>query len=81
MGCGLDGQGIGVQFLDGQETVLFSTVSRPALRAILPPFERVPGDLSLGVVKLIHSSPSSAEAKNIRAVPPLPIHLHDMELI
>lgn len=32
------------------------------------------------VVKLIHSSPSSAEAKNIGAVPPLPIHLHDVEL-
>jgi hypothetical protein len=54
---------------------LYSTVSRPAVGPTQSLIQKVPGALSPGV-KLLgreadHSTPSSAEVKNVGPIPPL----------
>jgi hypothetical protein len=61
----------------GQKNFPFSTASRSALQPTQPPIQRTRGgDLSPGIKwpghEVGHSSPSSAEVKNGRAIPPLP---------
>jgi hypothetical protein len=60
----------------GQEIILFSTASRPALGPTKPSIQRLPGVLSPRVKRqgseADHSPPSSAEVKNGGAMPPLP---------
>jgi hypothetical protein len=56
---------------------MFTTASRTALGPTQPPFQRVPGALSLGVKRpgreADHSPPSNAEVEELRgAIPPLP---------
>jgi hypothetical protein len=72
-GYRLDGRGL----IPGRGKIfLFSTVSRPARRSTQPPIQWVLAALSLGVkqpgCKTCHSPPSSAEAKNGTAIPPIP---------
>jgi hypothetical protein len=68
----------------GKKIFLFSTASRTVLRPTQPPIQFVPGDLSLRVkqptCEADHSCPSSAEIKNVGAIPPLPRCLHGMVL-
>jgi hypothetical protein len=64
-GNGLDGRG---SIRQGQEFLLYSTASRPALGPIQTPIQWVPG------VKL--TTPSSAEIENYRAVSLLPVRVH-----
>jgi hypothetical protein len=67
LGYGLDGRGF--ESLQVLEIFLFITVSRPVLEPTFPPIQWVPEALSLGVKRTEcgaeHSSPSSAEVKNV----------------
>jgi hypothetical protein len=73
MGYGLEGR---VQFAEGQEIILYSTVSRLALRPTQAPIQSVLGALSPELKRpkceADHSPPSSTEIKNSGAIPPLP---------
>jgi hypothetical protein len=57
---------------------LFSTASRPTLGPFQPPIQWVSGAISSGIKRpereANQSPPCSAEVKNGRAVPPLPIY-------
>jgi hypothetical protein len=68
----LDGPG---SILGKDKIFLFSTASRPAVGPTQPPIQWVPGALSPGVKRkwreADHSPPSSDEAKNGGAIPPL----------
>jgi hypothetical protein len=67
-GYGLDDRGVGVR-VPVVKNFYFSTLSRPALGSTQPPIQWVPGALSAGVKrpgrKADHSSPASAEVKNM----------------
>jgi hypothetical protein len=70
-GYGLDGRGS----IPGRSRV-FSIASRPTLGPTQPPIQWVPGALSRLVKRqgreADYSPPSSAEVKNVGAIPPLP---------
>jgi hypothetical protein len=64
---GLDNRMIGVRIPAGAGNFLFTTASRPALGPTQPPFQWVPGALSLGVKRpgreADHSPPSNREVE------------------
>jgi hypothetical protein len=72
----------GVRFPTWERDFLFSAMSIWALRPTHPPIQCVQAAISPGLERLGHetdrSPPSSAEAKNDGAIPPLPVHLHDL---
>jgi hypothetical protein len=79
LGYGLDVRGFESRW--GLGILLFSTVSRPALRPIQPPIQWVPQELSLGIKQpgreVDHSPPSSIEAKKAWTytfIPPIRLH-------
>jgi hypothetical protein len=59
----------------GWGNLIFSTACRPALGPTEPTFQRVPGAIPPKVKRpgreTDHSLPSSAEVKNVGAIPPL----------
>jgi hypothetical protein len=59
-------------------------VSRPALGPTQPPIQWIPGNLFPGLKRgereTDHSLPSSAEVKNVGAIPQLPIRPHGVVL-
>jgi hypothetical protein len=63
-------------FRQGKEIFLFFMVSRPTLGPTQPPTKWLPRALSPRVKRpgneADHSPPSSAEVKNVGAIPPLP---------
>jgi hypothetical protein len=67
LGYRLENRGSRVQFPVGAVDFLFTATSRTALRPTQPPFQWVPGVLTLGVKRLgnesDHSPPSSAKIK------------------
>jgi hypothetical protein len=70
-GYGLDGR----DSIPGRGKRLFFAASRPAVEITQPPILWTPRVSFLGVKRLGHGadhSPSSAEVKNGRAIPPLP---------
>jgi hypothetical protein len=80
-GYGMDGRG---SISSRGKIFLFSTLYRLALVPTQPPFQWVPGALSLEVKRLGHvadySPPTSANVKNGGAILLLPICLHGMVL-
>jgi hypothetical protein len=78
----MDDQQFGVWFQPQQETLLLSSVFRPALEPTQSPAQWVLGALSLGVKRQRHEgdhSPTSiAEVKNGKATPPLHLSFHDV---
>jgi hypothetical protein len=73
----------GVRFLAVQN-FFFSIAFRPALEPTQPPVLGVPWTVSPGVkrpgLEDDHSAPSSAEVKNVGAVPALPLCLNGIVL-
>jgi hypothetical protein len=69
-------QSFGFDFLQKEETFLYSAASRPDMGPFQRPIQWVSGALSLGVIwlerKSNHSLPSSAEVKNGGAIHTLP---------
>jgi hypothetical protein len=65
-----------LDYLSDKGIFLFSTTSRPALEPTQPPSQQVPRAASQEIKwpgrEADHSPPSSAEVKNVGAVPPLP---------
>jgi hypothetical protein len=81
LGYGLDDRGSGVDSRRGLGIFLFTTASRTVLGPTQPPFQWVPGPLSLGVKRpgheADHSPPSGVEVKNARnytSTPPIRLH-------
>jgi hypothetical protein len=80
MGYGLDNW----DSIPGRGQKFFCTAFRPALGLTQFPTQRVPGSLSRRLKRpgpeADGSPPSSAEAKNDGATPPLPIYFHGVML-